>query len=188
MSALSGLNGNDLNHYTSELRKKKDSYTFMIMNKEKSEIAAIQRMVIEESILIHAEMDKVWKIFTNLTCWNEWNTVMSDVCSNEKCLSNESEISCCFRSFLFSVSANIIVEEVVPYKRIVWSAKKKGFFARNEFSFQNHSKGVTVTSREAFTGMLVRVFGFLLPKKRMKTLIATFLSDLKTASENHNYK
>ena len=141
-------------------------------------------MVIEEFILIHAEMDTVWETFTNLTCWKEWNTVMRDVCSKEKCLSCGSEISCSFRPFLFPVIASIRVEELVPYKRIVWSAKKKGFFARNEFSFQNHDTGVTVTSREAFYGTLVSFFGFLLPKKRMKTLISTFLRDPKTASEH----
>jgi len=158
------------------------------MNKVKSEGSAIQKIIIEDSILILAKMDTVWDTFTHLTCWKEWNTVMRDVCSDKKCLSYGSEISCCFRPFLFPVTANIRVEEVVPYKRIVWSAKKKGFFARNEFSFQNHDTGVTVTSREAFYGTLVSFFGFLLPKKRMKTLISTFLRDLKTASENQSDK
>ena len=99
-------------------------------------------------------------------------------------MSRGVEISCSFRPFLFPVTANIRVEEVVTYKRIVWSAKKKRFFARNEFSFQNHDTGVTVTSREAFYGTLVSFLGFLLPKKRMKTLISTFLRDPKTASEH----
>jgi hypothetical protein len=158
------------------------------MNKVKSEVSTIQKIVIEESILILAKMDTVWDTFTRLTCWKEWNTVMMDVRSNGKCLSYGSEISCCFRPFLFPVTANIRVEEVVPYKRIVWSAKKKGCFAQNEFSFQNHNTGVTVTSREAFYGTIVSFFGFLLPKKRMKTLISTFLRDLKTASENQSVK
>ncbi len=158
------------------------------MNKVKSEVSPIQKIVIEESIIILANIDTVWDTFTRLTCWKEWNTVMMDVCSNGKYLSYGSEISCCFRPFLFPVTANIRVEEVVPYKRIIWSAKKKGFFARNEFSFENHGRGVTVTSREAFYGTLVSFWGFLLPKKRMKNLILTFLSDLKAASENRSNK
>lgn len=141
-------------------------------------------MVIEESILINAKMDKVWEIFTVLTCWKDWNTVMRNVCTSEKCLSYGARISCCFRPFLFPVKVTIRVEEVIPYEHIVWSAKKKGFSARNEFSFQSNERGVVVTSRETFNGFLIRHLGFLLPKRKMRTLIKTFLKDLKTASEN----
>lgn len=145
-------------------------------------------MVIEESILIHAKMDKVWETFTNLTCWKEWNTIMEDVCTKEKCLSCGSEISCCFRPLVFLVKATIRIEEVKPYEHIVWSARKKGFSARNIFTFQNNKKGIIVTSRETFSGFIVMFFSFLLPKKRMRTLIQTFLKDLKTASENQSRK
>lgn len=141
-------------------------------------------MIIQESIFINAKMDKVWKIFTDLTCWKDWNTVISNVCSNEKCFTCGGEILCCFRPFLFPVKTKIKVEEVIPYERIVWSAQKRGSSARNEFSFQSNERGVLVTSRETFTGFLVRAFGFFLPKRRMHTLIHAFLKDLKTASEN----
>lgn len=143
-------------------------------------------MIIEESILINANMDKVWETFTDLSCWKDWNTVMDDVCSNEKCLFTGSELSCCFRPFLFPIKANIKVEEVIPRERIVWSAKKKGFSARNQFSFRCHERGVIVISRETFSGFLVRAFGFLLPQRKMRALIHTFLKDLKTASENQS--
>ena len=141
-------------------------------------------MVIEESVLIHAKMDKVWETFTDLTCWKDWNTVMRDVCSVEKCLSHGGKILCSFRPFLLPIKATIKLEEVKPHERIVWSAKKKGLSARNKFSFQSNEKGVTVTSRETFSGLLVKSLSFLLPKRKMRTLIKTFLGDLKTASED----
>jgi hypothetical protein len=141
-------------------------------------------MVIEESILIHASMDKVWDTFTNLTCWKDWNTVMRNVNSGEGCLSHGSEILCSFHPFFLPIKAKIQVEEVIPHKRIVWSAKKKGFSARNKFSFQENERGIIVTSRETYSGALVKSLGFLLPKGKMKSLIKTFLKDLKTASES----
>jgi len=141
-------------------------------------------MLIEESIIIHAPIDKVWETFTNLTCWRKWNTVMENVCAGEKRLSRGGEISCSFRSVIFPVKATIKIEEVNPHKYIVWSAQKKGFFSRNVFTFQNNEKGVIVTSRETFNGFVVKVFGFLVPKKKMRTLIQTFLKNIKTASEN----
>ena len=141
-------------------------------------------MVIEESILIHAKMDKVWDTFTNLTCWKDWNTVMRNVTSGEDCLSHGGEISCFFHPFFLPIKAKIQIEEVIPHKSIVWSAKKKGFSARNKFSFQSNERGIIVTSRETYSGPLVKSFGFLLPKGKMQTLIKTFLKDLKTASES----
>jgi hypothetical protein len=145
-------------------------------------------MIIEESILIHAKIDKVWDTFTDLTCWKQWNTVMEDVRIRAQGLSCGEEFSCCFRPFLLPIQAKIRVEEAKPYERIVWSAQKKGFSARNIFTFQNNEKGVIVTSRDTFNGLIIRIFGFLLPQKRLRTLIQTFLKDLKTASENQRNK
>ncbi|MGQ9569470.1 MAG: hypothetical protein ACUVUQ_01245 [Thermodesulfovibrionales bacterium] len=141
-------------------------------------------MVIEESILIHAEIDKVWDTFTNLTCWKDWNTVMRNVCSYYDSLSHGCEISCSFHPFFFPVKARIQIEEVIPYKLIVWSAKKKSFYAQNKFYFQCCEKGTIVTSRETYSGPLVRFFGSLLPERKLRSLIKTFLIDLKKASES----
>jgi hypothetical protein len=141
-------------------------------------------IVIEESVLIHASINKVWEIFSNLTCWKNWNTVMKNVCSNETRLCQRSKISCSFQPFFIPIKAIIHVEEVIPHNRVVWSAKKKGFFARNKFIFHSHENRVLVTSRETYGGPLVRSLGFLFPKSKMRTLIKTFLKDLKKASES----
>jgi len=141
-------------------------------------------MVIEESILINAKMDKVWETFIDLTCWKDWNTVMRNVSSVEKYLSHGGKISCSFRPFLLPIKATIRVEDVIPLKHIVWCAKKKGLSARNKFTFQSNERGVVVTSKETFSGTLVRFLVFLLSKRKMRTLIKTFLRDLKNASEN----
>jgi hypothetical protein len=151
---------------------------------EKAKTPVYTNIVIEESVLINAKIDKVWETFTDITCWKDWNTVMRNVCSGEKSLSQGDEISCYFQPFLLPVKAMIRVEEVKPYERIVWSAKKKGFSARNKFSFQSSERGVVVTSRETFSGSLIRSLGFFLPKRKLRTLIKTFLKDLKKASEN----
>ena len=141
-------------------------------------------MVIEESILINAKMDKVWETFIDLTCWKDWNTVMRNVSSVEKYLSHGGKISCSFRPFLLPIKATIRVEDVIPLKHIVWCANKKGLSARNKFTFQSNERGVVVTSKETFSGTLVRFLVFLLSKRKMRTLIKTFLRDLKNASEN----
>jgi len=140
-------------------------------------------MIIKESVIIHSTMEMVWRTFTDLTCWTAWNTVMKDVSSDEKCLTNGKDLKCSFRPFLFPIEVRIKVEEVIPYDRVVWSARKKGLFAFHEFFFRKHEKGILVTSKETFTGLLAKASGSLLPVKTMHALTKTFLKDLKKASE-----
>jgi len=140
-------------------------------------------MIIKESILINASLKKVWNTFTDLTCWMDWNTVMSDVNYEASCLADGKNIKCCFRPFLFPIKVEIKIEEIKPFDRIVWSARKKGLFALHEFFFQKQEKGVLVTSKETFTGLLASASGFMLPMGRMQALTKTFLKDLKKASE-----
>jgi hypothetical protein len=143
-------------------------------------------MIIKESVKIHAPKEKVWQTFNDLTRWTEWNTVMSDVVCDDKCLVNGKEIRCCFRPFLFPVKVNIRVHEIVPFSRVVWSAQKKGLFAFHEFFFQDGEKGIIVTSKETFSGLLTSGGGFLLPVKKMQELTKKFLKDLKKAAEDQS--
>jgi hypothetical protein len=129
-------------------------------------------------------MSKVWDTFTDLTCWINWNSVMKNVSSEEKCLANCKNLKCYFRPFIFPVQMRIKVEEIVPYERIVWSARKKGLFAFHEFFFQKNERNILVTSKETFSGLLAGASGFLLPEKRMRSLTKTFLKDLKNAAES----
>ena len=140
-------------------------------------------MIIEEQIVIDADCRKIWTIFTDLTCWPDWNHVIRNVRCNEQCLARGKVLSCFFRPYVFPVRVHIEVEESVPCERVVWSVHKKGFSARHEFLFESHHNGVLITSREVFTGVMVRLFGHLFPVKRMRALTVAFLRDLKTASE-----
>jgi hypothetical protein len=140
-------------------------------------------LVITETIVIHAPVRRIWDTFTDLTCWIDWNTVISNVRSEAKSLRNGNSIRCIFRPYFFPVNVEIKVKEVIRHELIVWTATKKGLFAQHEFIFQTHKKGVTVTSREKFTGILAIASGVLLPRKKMRSLTKTFLKDLKNASE-----
>jgi len=142
-------------------------------------------MVVEERILINADLEKIWTVFTDLTCWNNWNSVIRDACCDDQFLAHGTVITCCFRPFSFPINAQIKVEKIIPNKSVRWSVRKKGFLAHHEFLFQRLKGGILVISRETFTGLLVRLFGFLLPEKRMRALTTTFLKDLKMASESY---
>jgi hypothetical protein len=142
-------------------------------------------MVIQEVISINAPMEKVWNTFTDLTCWMRWNTVIRDVRSEGRCLANGEGLKCSFRPFLFPVKVNIRIEEIIPFERIVWSARKKGLYAWHEFIFLQENTRVHVTSRETFTGLLSTASGAFLPRRRMQALTVRFLKDLRKAAEEN---
>ena len=140
-------------------------------------------MVIKETILVHATIEKTWDTFTDLACWSDWNTVISNVRAKEKRLCHGNSLRCVFRPFFFPVDVNISIENVVRHELVVWTAKKKGLFARHEFIFKKHEDGVTVTSSEEFSGLLSLASGALLPRRKMRSLTKKFLQEMKKASE-----
>jgi hypothetical protein len=94
-------------------------------------------MIINASVIINAEIHKVWDTFTDLTCWKSWNTVITDV-SGEKLkeLAEGGRFNFCIRPFILPLRLETEVEQAVLGKRIVWSAKKFGVFAKHEFFFE----------------------------------------------------
>jgi hypothetical protein len=143
-------------------------------------------MIIKESITINASLQKVWETFTDLTGWMKWNSVMKNIQCQGQCLTDVTAIKCCFKPFSFvsPIPVTMQIVEIIPFERIVWSARKKGLFAFHEFFFHMSEQGVQVTSKETFTGLLSRASGLLLPVKKMRALTKTFLKDLKNASES----
>ena len=140
-------------------------------------------MIIAEDVLIRSTREKVWAAFTDLTCWVEWNTVLTGVSSGEKRLTEGESLKCTLRPFFFPVSVELVIEEIVPLEKIVWVTRKMGLKARHEFFFERRDNGVHVASSEVFTGPLAVGSGMLLPVKRMKALTKVFLSDLQKAAE-----
>ncbi len=140
-------------------------------------------MIVEESILINADLKKVWDTFTNLTCWKDWNSVIMDVESDVKCIESGCRLSCNFRPFLFPINATIEIQGVIPQKSISWSVKKLSLIAEHEFDFQETDKGTLVISREIFDGFIIKKAGFFMPKQKIHSLTKAFLNDLKKASE-----
>jgi len=140
-------------------------------------------MVIEESIIINAPLEKVWDIFTDLTCWKHWCSVIEDVSSDGTRLEEGNSFKCCIRPFDIPMNLEPVVEEIVPMHRIIWSGKKHGVSALHEFTFQIDGSGVLLTSREAFSGFFMSPLRFLFPKKKLQELSVRMLREIKTAAE-----
>jgi len=140
-------------------------------------------MQIEHRVLIEADMDTVWKIFTDLTCWKDWSTVLGDSSSEHDKLTEGKSFTFCIRPFALPVYVKPEVEEVVPGKRIIWAGKKFGIHARHEFIFSEENNKVQVLSREIFTAPGFNRLLFEIPKKKLHKLAIRMLNELKEAAE-----
>jgi len=140
-------------------------------------------MIIEESVLIDADIRKIWKTFTDLTCWAGWNTVATDAASGSGRLEEGEKFTFCLRPFSVPVLIEPKIEEVVPREKVVWTGTKFGIFSRHEFLFQQASNGVLVTSRETFRGLPLLFGGAAFPEGTVRELTVGMLKDLKKASE-----
>jgi hypothetical protein len=140
-------------------------------------------MLIEESVLIHTDPRNLWKTFTDLTCWVEWNTVAGNASSVSGCIEEGEKFTFSLRPFSMRVMITPEVEEVVPFEKIVWRGGKFGIFSRHEFLFQQVANGVLVTSRETFRGLPLLFGGGPFIEKISREMAASMLKDLKKAAE-----
>ncbi|MBI4697864.1 MAG: SRPBCC family protein [Nitrospirae bacterium] len=140
-------------------------------------------MTIIESIIINAPMKKVWDIFTDLTCWKDWSTIIEDVSSVSGRLAEGKSFKFCIRPFDIPIYLEPVVEEIIPGQSIIWTGKKHGITARHEFTFQAKDDKVILTSRETFTGILALRLRFFFPKQKIQELSALMLKEIKQAAE-----
>jgi hypothetical protein len=143
-------------------------------------------MVIEESVHINAPLDKVWTLFKDLACWQDWNSVMKEVSSGSPSIEKGWAFKFSLRPFIFPVNIEPFVEEVIPNKRVVWMGSKFGIFSRHDFFFEESGGGATVRSRESFLSMAVDSMPPIFPERVIREMTKTLLMDLKKAAEEEN--
>jgi hypothetical protein len=140
-------------------------------------------MLIEESVLINADLKTLWKTFTDLTCWADWNTIASKAASDSGRLEEGETFTFCLRPFSIPIMIEPKIDEVVPQEKVVWSGSKFGIYSRHEFLFQQVANGVLVTSRETFRGLPLLFGGMTFPESTVRELTVGMLKDLKNAVE-----
>ena len=140
-------------------------------------------MEIVESVTIFSEMERVWDIFTDLACWNEWcRSVRRDAKAEGYFMSEGQRLSLSIRPWVLPLSIRPVVECVVQHDRVVWFARKFGLFSKHEFLFTNLGGAVLVTSREIFIGP--KPFMMFLPEKKIRNITAYMLGELKERVES----
>lgn len=141
-------------------------------------------MIIEHSITIKADMETVWNIFTDLTCWQDWNRVINDISSDHDRLTEGKQFRFCVRPFNLPVYIEPVVNEIIPKQKVVWSGNKHGIRARHEFIFFRDENAVHLTSREEFRVNFVSRLYFHITIKKLHQMSIEMLQQLKDVSES----
>jgi hypothetical protein len=141
-------------------------------------------MVIEESIIIHAPLAGIWKTFTDMNCWDDWNSVLKNASpGGTEIMTEGGKVRFCISPFYFPVYLEPVIKNIVPQKQVVWTSTKYGITALHAFTFEQVEGGILATSKETFSGIPVKALGFLFPEWRLRELTVSFLKDLKAAAE-----
>ena len=139
---------------------------------------------IEESILIEAPRETAWGTFVDLTCWADWNRVLTRVQpGKDACLVAGGGFSCCLRPFVVTVPFEVRVEIVEPPARLLWVADHWGVRGRHWYYFTEVGGKTRCDSVEDLSGPTVTLSGPFFPLWRFRGLTRRFLADLKAEAE-----
>lgn len=139
---------------------------------------------IEESVLIEAPRPVVWGAFADLTCWADWNSVLTRVEPGPAVsLVAGSGFSCCLKPFVVPIPFAVRVEFVEPPSRLLWVGARWGVRGRHWFTFTEQAGGTRCESLEALSGPTVTLAGPFFPLWRFRELTRRFLAELKAEAE-----
>jgi uncharacterized membrane protein len=142
---------------------------------------------IEDEVEIDAALEKVWESFTDLTCWANWNSVLTNVQSHSgSCIDADGHFTCCVTPFWVPVFFETRINELSPMERIVWTGSKYMIHGRHEFLFTEEDGKVRLFSREVLRGLPVAFGGIFFPLGKFRTLTREFLEGLKKYAEEGN--
>ena len=137
-----------------------------------------------DEVEIAAPLEEVWQTFIDLTCWADWNSVLTEVSPGPAgCIEEGGNFTCCVRPLGFPVFFEARIEEFEPMRRVVWTGARHLVRGRNEWLFRTRGGKVVVSSREALTGLPVLFGGLFFPVRKFQRLKENLLADLKTYAE-----
>lgn len=124
-------------------------------------------MIIKEDIVIRAPLPVVWRVFSEMEDWENWNTVCEDCCLIE---GDEMSAGTCFsftlRPYRIPLKITPRITRCDPGREVVWAGSRLGVHAEHRFIFAEEDGGVRLTSIEAFHGFMFWISRiFFIPTK-----------------------
>lgn len=131
-----------------------------------------------KEIAIHAPVEKVWELQTDIENWKRWQP---DITSAK--LEGALEAGTIFRWKAKGLNIVSTLHTVIPLKQIGWTGLSLGMFAIHNWMFEARGKTTLVVTEESLSGWLTRLMILLDPRFLEKSL-ETSLNNLKFVAEN----
>ncbi|MEJ5358370.1 MAG: SRPBCC family protein [Desulfobacterales bacterium] len=145
----------------------------------------LKEMTVEAEVFIRAPLALVWRVFSRLEEWGEWNTACED-CSFVT--GDALEPGACFafrvRPFVFPLRVTPRVVSCDPGREVVWEGSRLGIRAVHRWSFVEREGGVLLRSSERFRGGLLFLGRLLGVPARMHRLTETMLAGIRDRCES----
>jgi len=131
-----------------------------------------------KEILIHAPLEMVWKLQTDIENWNRWQP---DITSAK--LEGALEADTIFRWKAKGLNIVSTLHTVNPLRQIGWTGLSLGMFAIHNWMFEARGETTLVITEESLSGWLTRLMVLLNPRFLERSL-ETSLNNLKFNAEN----
>lgn len=131
-----------------------------------------------KEIVIHAPVEKVWELQTDIENWKRWQP---DITAAK--LEGALEAGTIFRWKAKGLNIVSTLHTVIPLKQIGWTGLSLGMFAIHNWMFEARGKTTLVVTEESLSGWLTRLMILLDPRFLEKSL-ETSLNNLKFVAEN----
>lgn len=141
-------------------------------------------MIIEESVEIKASPAVVWRVFSAMEDWKNWNPVCENCCiiSGDGMAANT-----CFtfsmRPYYLPIKVMPTIIKCEPGKEVVWEGRRFGVHAVHRFTFEEKKESVCLTSSESFRGPLLWLCKLIFIPGRLHRLTRRLMIAIKNRAE-----
>jgi uncharacterized protein YndB with AHSA1/START domain len=141
-------------------------------------------MIIKAEVHIKAPLPVVWRAFSTLDQWKDWN-MACDSCRFT--LGDSLAEGACFtfvvKPFIFPVRVEPQVSSCDPAREVVWTGNRFGIHAVHTWRFREDADGVLLESVETFRGPLLVIGNMVGIPKRLHRLTVEMLDQIKRFCE-----
>ncbi len=130
-----------------------------------------------KEIIIHAPLEKIWQIQSDIENWPSWQP---DIVTAK--LNGELKAGTTFRWKAQGLNITSRLHTVEPNHRIGWTGTALGMYAIHNWSFDANGATTLVVTEESLSGWLTRLMKLFDPHFLEKSLEAT-LQRLKNIAE-----
>ncbi len=134
-------------------------------------------VITKKTITINAPIGKVWRIFSDVNNWDEWQKEIVDPVIN-----GPFKAGTVFHWKSNGLTIASTLQSVELNKEVAWSGPAFGAFAIHTWHFTENNGQTTVSVEESMEGWLVKLLKGKF-QSSLDTSIEHWLADLKTESE-----